>query len=240
MQLCLFHLLQVTRSQIQQAMAVSDAISLDDDLATTTSEGDGSLDTILRQLQAEKVSMDRKVAHKRHTAAVPLAEPEDFLEDGGNLTEDDVPTVPTSEGVTPDDHVFLDDPGGGHKNDNGAQQEVDTVEQTLTLQHTQAAAVNGPFDIDHIMDVNGNGTTKSRRWIELKMKALEESNGLDELDEVDPEADYDMLDFAENYYNVHIHNTGYSGALTKTVNMVRRRSLGVSIPLHNYTIYSRG
>lgn len=100
------------------------ACSLDDDLATTTTE-DGSLDTILKQLEAEKRRMAALGAAAAAAAAaegaqdcavrkacVPLAEPEEeFLDDAassaGNNTDADVPNVPTSENVTPSDDVFL-------------------------------------------------------------------------------------------------------------------------------------
>lgn len=215
-------------------MAASEgANSLDDDLGTTETD-DGSLDTILRQLEQEKQAWQPHgrshstgatnlpvdfILHK--IQSVPLAEPEDFPEDNGNMTEDDMPNLPT-----PDDDVFLDGSGQGPApQDKGGG-------WTAT-----ASATNGP--IDHIIDVNGNGTTKDARWLEARtaeFRILDPAPAICTPDQGDDEPirDYDMQEFAEKYFNIHMTNTGYTGAISKTVNIVRGRSQSVSV--HTVTL----
>ena len=233
------------------------ACSLDDDLATTTTE-DGSLDTILKQLEAEKRRM-AALGEQHARRAVPLAEPEEeFLEEDdleGNNTDADVPNVPTSENVTPSDDVFL---GSGPEADNmptempteTASPAASTPSDDLPPPHTyHNPSIQGenhyvghyhhpvhPHQVevdidqmDHFSAVNSNGLARSRKWLDFRIAELEtlDWQGQGEV-ELDPQADWDMLEFADKYYNVQIANTGYTGAISKTVNMVRRRSLTVS------------
>ena len=196
-------------------MAVSDgACSLDDDLATTTTE-DGSLDPILKQLEVEKRRMT-ELGHGNIRPPVPLAEPEEeFLDDDtANNTDADVPNVPTSENVTPSDEVFLDS--------GDDPPEMAPPPEELEYDHEVA------IDIDHMSTVMSNGLARSQKWQDFRIAELESLDWQNDIETVeDPNAEYDILEFAEKYYNVQIANTGYTGAISKTVNMVRRRSLTV-------------
>lgn len=220
------------------AMAGSEgACSLDDDLATTTTE-DGSLDTILKQLEAEKRRM-LALAEQHNRPPVPLAEPEDeFLDDdAANNTDADVPNVPTSENVTPSDEIFL---GSGHEHDNNMPTEMRTEidsDTSSSPEHELHKMDNTSFgnhhqvevEIDPFSAVNSNGLARHKKWMEFRLAELETLDWQGDGDvEYDVNCDNDMLEFAEKYYNVQIANTGYTGALSKTVNMVRRRSLTVS------------
>jgi hypothetical protein len=49
----------------------------------------------------------------------------------------------------------------------------------------------------------------------------------------------DLIDFAEKYFNMHPVNAPYPSAITKTVNMVRRKSLSVSCPAWSMVIANR-
>ena len=105
--------------------------------------------------------------------------------------------------------------------------------------------MNGDLDmsLEQIMDVNGNGTGKSKKWFEQKIAELEElektsvvavdggSSGSERMTDLDSLAPgLEMIDFAEKYFNVHAQASGYTrSAISKTVSMVRRRSLSVSI-----------
>ena len=214
------------------------ANSLDDDLGTTETD-DGSLDTILRELEQEKRLLPSGRSHSTGAStipvdfvlhkiqSVPLAEPEDFPEDNGNMTEDDMPAL-----LTPDDDVFLGDESG---------QEGEGPEPLDKGGGLQAAA-NGPLE-HHIIDVNGNGTTKNARWLETRItefRILDPApvSSPDQRDD-EPIRDFDMQEFAEKYFNIHLTNTGYSGAISKTVNIVRGRSQSVSIYYFVFNTYLR-
>ncbi len=116
----------------------------------------------------------------------------------------------------------------------------DRAESSLPTEPT-VVPMNGDLDIEQIMDVNGNGTGKSRKWFEQKIAELEEldktstvavdgessvSDRMTDLNGLVPGVE--MVDFAEKYFNVHSATTGYTSAFSKTVSMVRRRSVSVS------------
>ena len=99
------------------------------------------------------------------------------------------------------------------------------------------------MSLEQIMDVNGNGTGKSKKWFEQKIAELEDlektsvvavdggSSGSDRMTDLDSLAPgLEIIDFAEKYFNVHATGSGYTrSAISKTVSMVRRRSLSVSM-----------
>ena len=188
-------------------MSAGEVISLEDELASPATEG-GSMDTTLQELVREKSGLPPASSGD----VVPLAQPEDFPEDSAPFTDDDLDQIIPKDDQQ--DDVSLTDPGGGRG------------------LGTRATTGGACADIQ-LMDVNGNGVTKcTKQWLEQKLLELEELEwaGLsaDEDAETDALTFHDIRHYADLYYNNHITNSGYTGALTKTVNMVRRRSLTVS------------
>ena len=207
----------------------SDTISLDDVSSDThTSRAStmdcGSLDTILRQLEQERLRMERQrnrlcqasglPPYDRHTSVVPLAEPEQFPDDGsvlmyGSGGPDDSDHVSSIDYISAEEDVFMCSPDVS--SDDTSRQ--DTPRVTLRL--------------DLLTDVNGNGTARSRgalsrRYDQMETSDDDSSGG----EEVTTEQEYDMASFADKYFNVHTSQTsGYGNAFT---NIVRRRSLSVS------------
>ena len=212
----------------------SDTISLDDmssdtHTSRTTSTMDcGSLDTILRQLEQERLRMERQRNRlcqasglppydRHHTSVVPLAEPEQFADDGSLLMcgaggPEDSDHISSIECLSVEEDVFMCSPDVS--SDNTSRNETPRV--TLRL--------------DLITDVNGNGTARSRGLLNRRCDQLEtsdEDDSASEAEDMTSQQDYDMAAFAEKYFNVHTSQTsGYGNAFT---NIVRRRSLSVSI-----------
>ena len=180
---------------------------------TSTHTGDtsstmdcGSLDTILRQLEQERLRMERQ--RNRLTGLCggrqypPLAEPEQFPDDTSILLEENISTRTTSsvECVSSDEDVFL----------------CSSNDSIDSMQH---------FKLELFNDANGNGTTKTQNSFCRKYKELEEVDESSDDDDVD-EYDDNLSELAERYYNIHTsHSSTYSNALTS---IVRRRSLSVS------------
>lgn len=195
---------------------------------------------------------------------VPLAEPEDddveiAIEDSGIISDEGHPdekeaACEASKTDCRDGDVFIQDQGGGIS--SAGTNLVSRDNGTVSPEVPNGAAVkaassipseptvvqmNGNLDLEQAMDVNGNGTGKSRKWFEQKIAELEEldkssmvavdggssvSDRMTDLDGLVPGVE--MVDFAEKYFNVHSSATGYTSALSKTVSMVRRRSISVS------------
>ena len=166
-----------------------------------------------------------------------------------------------------DDTVFTDDPAGATSSgggtpkkkkgkgalevDEGSRESVANVvyakEMSSTPSEPTVIQMNGDLDmsLEQIMDVNGNGTGKSKKWFEQKIAELENlektsvvavdggSSGSDRMTDLDSLAPgLEIIDFAEKYFNVHATGSGYTrSAISKTVSMVRRRSLSVSMIL---------
>ena len=235
-----------TRSSKSKHLRMSsDTISLDDvssdtQTSRTTSTMDcGSLDTILKQLEQERLRMERQRNRlweasgqppydSHYTATVPLAEPEQFPDDGsvipfqgrdGPVDSDHISSI---ECLSVDEDVFMCSPDAS--SEDTSRQETSRITPRLDL----------------ITDVNGNGTARSRGLLSRRCDQLEtsdeESSGNEE--ETTTQQDYDMATFAEKYFNVHTSQTGgYGNAFTS---IVRRRSLSVSTHKIVYYYYWTG
>ena len=182
---------------------------------------------------------------------VPLAEMEEFSE------------MENSASTLPEACVSTESLEGPCKCPTGA--DADAASVLADCSGGSAAQsdtrMNGPLQRT-VVDVNCNGKHRrqSRHSQILKYQDLldtfmdtysQDSTGEAEEGDLQPQPqlqqddqedsaaappDYNFLEFAEKYYNVHCANTGYSGAFSKTVNMVRRKSLAVSHGSKAYVI----
>ena len=182
--------------------------------------------------------------------------------EGKEATQDDEIEAKVA---VPDDSVFTEDPAGATSSgggtpkkkkgkgvlevDEGSRESVANIvyakEVSSTPSEPRVIQMNGDLDmsLEQIMDVNGNGTGKSKKWFEQKIAELEDlektsvvavdggSSGSDRMTDLDSLAPgLEIIDFAEKYFNVHATGSGYTrSAISKTVSMVRRRSLSVSM-----------
>ena len=236
-------------------MATSEELGGRDSSTTTDPDTSpaSSLPTTLAQLEQERLGqlMTTAAAHSlSKPRPPPLAYLEEFSEDNGMLTEDEVGSnMPSSEDMLVEPYV----PQPPHDNDhmesaggvNGGELEGRGYNSKPHAHHNGPISKYSP-SVESVgvgehttIDMNGNGYHQHKhgglhQWLDQKIEStldLEKiflENGGEESEDSDMEGEWDLLDFAERYYNVHTTNTGYTGAISKTVNMVRKKSNSVS------------
>ena len=225
-------------------MAASEADTAHNDLATTSKAGSSTTpdfhfpQCLLQSTDSSSFSFN-----------VPLAQPEDEFLDLGESSEMDVPNTSSHHTVDmtslDSDNVFADDPGGGEGGSglDGSGRESSSSSQRTKSCKNSNGHLKSKFTKDSaIMDSipHANGSANGRKWLEKRIAELEE---LERKTIASVEAysgaigpgaqvqDLDFLEFAEKYFSVQVPNSGYTGAISKTVKIVRRKSLTVSI--HN-------
>ncbi|KAK2149995.1 hypothetical protein LSH36_427g01042 [Paralvinella palmiformis] len=92
-----------------------------------------------------------------------------------------------------------------------------------------------PGECGTLVDERASVSSMYKWWL----NQIEEQDNLERCyfsghnDKSHKDSDYAMIEFAERYYNNHYIFFGYSSALTKTVNIVRRKSFTEVVPLED-------
>ena len=219
--LCPYFKLQDWKS-LRHSMTTSDTSSFADDIGMT-SGADGLCrlgDRGASEGQSDICDQAFKHLGIPRNLSVPLADLEEFSENGEIPSTDD---CASNMLCSPSSSSDGDSP---HKELAGA-----SVTKARKRNKARKKAMNGPLSSvpHHVVDMNGNGMTKNQRWLNKHIQSYEDlektftGNGTSE-DSDHTQGDYDMVEFGEKYFNVHVIGSAYTSALTKTVNMVRRKS----------------
>lgn len=196
-----------------------------------------------------------KECPKRHKHIVPLANLEEFSEENGVSPVDDVRSNAVHS-RTSGGSASASSEGSGSSSPR-RQAPSSTGRRHGGRKRTRLKAdkaLNGPVNnggpLDqHIVDMNGNGLPQNHKFHVHNISCYEDLEGIFAGEDRDGESEgegegkvedcalasggntdcsCDLMEFAEKYFNVHTLSTPYPAAITKTVNMVRKKSLTVS------------
>ncbi len=148
-----------------------------------------------------------------------------------NVPSDKRQNVPLAE---PEDDTTLSDDILACSDDEKNNGQIQQCEEAWEEWNIQNGIHDGTTNIPCSVALSVNGLYQDEARVERTM--LEEHYSDKEncgpevflVDNTSSSDEFNILDFAEKYYNVHTHGSGHSNAFSKTVSMVRRRSLSVS------------
>ena len=211
-----------------------------DDVFSSADEISNITDPCLRKQRLSDVVPEPSTPDSPFRYVVPLAQLEEFSEENTLLTEDDLSNLASNGSRL--SHISglpCGDPLAPDGDSPGSPDTRDAASGSVNGPGVAATYNHQPHQ-QHIIDVNGNGTAKSKQWLNQPIECYDDlqrmfvDNGVsgdedDQDDEDDITRSYDFVEFADRYFNVHYSNTGYHGAISKTVSIVRRKSMSVSM-----------
>lgn len=208
---------------------------------------------------------DHTVRKKRSRMVVPLAVLEEFSE--GSSSREVWSTDDLSEPLSRDRRLSSSSSRSSDASNNAeddASSQVDRTSprmkarskrNTFKRSRSKQASMNGPVTTQAsescIVDLNSNAKDSNSLHNEFPGGAYEELERMVLSDDEDARDNEDMagagdiapdefamLRFAEKYFNVHVIHLGYPNTITKTVNIITRKSLNVSIVSMHLDSYS--
>ena len=187
----------------------------------------------LYRIESDTKSPEHTRRKSRPRIVVPLAVLEEFSE--GSSSRD----IWSTDDISDDrlNQEGSSDTEASDEEDNGKLISIKERRSNFRKRiQSKPLSLNGPVINDScIVDMNSNA--KDQHWPEqpvvqtyedLERTFLGKDADDDESEEM-LHSDCPMLGFAERYFNVHVIHTGYPNAITKTVSLVTRKSLNVSI-----------